>query len=184
VALSFVLLNAPVQLAMTHQVAHLVESGIPRMTAAGLVGLMGLFSIAGKVGWGFLSDRWWLEWTYAAGILILVAGIAALLALGPSSPAWLIYAYAACLGVGYAISPALTPILTGRFFAGPNFGAVFGVLAMVHNSGGAAGMWLAGYAHDLTGSYRLPLLASMASAVLAGVAIWLLAPRRIAPKSQ
>lgn len=178
IALSFVLLNAPVQLTLTHQVAHLVEGGMSRMTAAGLVGLMGVFSIAGKVGWGYLSDRWWLEWTYTAGIVALVAGIGALLALEPGSSRWLVYAYAACLGFGYAISPALTPILTGRFFAGPRFGTIFGALALVHNGAGAAGMWIAGYAHDLTGSYRMSLLASIGSALLAAVAVWLLAPRR------
>jgi len=178
IALAFVLLNAPVQLALTHQVAHLVESGLPRIAAAGLAGLLGLASIPGKVGWGYLSDRWCLEWTYSAAIAAFVAGLAGLLCAGPGAPAWMLYASAVGLGVGYAVSPALSPVLTGRFFPGPHFGTVFGTLAMVHNGAGAAGIWLGGYAHDLSGSYRLPLGLSVACVVLAAAVIWLLAPRR------
>jgi predicted MFS family arabinose efflux permease len=179
IAAAFILLNAPVQLAVTHQVAHLIETGLPRITAAGVVALMGLASIPGKIGWGFLSDRVRLEWTYAAGIAALVAGLGGYLALGPEAPGWLPSVAAVFLGVGYAVSPALTPVLTGRFFPGREFPAAFGALALIHNTAGAAGVWLAGYAHDLTGSYRLPLTVSMASALFAAAAVWLLAPRRI-----
>jgi MFS family permease len=130
------------------------------------------------VAWGFLSDRWPLEWTYTAGIASLVAGMAGLLSVGPGSPGWVLHASAVCIGIGYAVSPALTPVLTVRFFPGRDFGAVFGTLAMMHNTGGALGVWLAGYAHDVTGSYRLPLFAAIVCGLMAATAIWLLAPRR------
>jgi predicted MFS family arabinose efflux permease len=178
VAAVFVLLNAPVQLTLTHQVAHLIEIGMPRLAAAGVMGVLGLASIPAKVVWGFLSDRWRLEWTYTGGIAALVVGIAGLLLVGPGSPGWALHAAAVCIGVGYAVSPALTPVLTVRFFPGRDFGAVFGTLAMMHNTGGAVGVWLAGYAHDVTGSYRVPLVGSIACGLMAAAAVWLLAPRR------
>ncbi len=179
VSLTFVFLNSPVQLVLTHQVARLVEAGQPKAFAAGIVGLVGLVSIAGKILWGYLSDRWWIEATYAAGIAFLVGGILALLAVGPQTGTWALYGYAALMGLGYAVSPAMTPVLGARFFAGRHFGAIFGALNLLHHSGGAAGVWLAGYAHDLTGTYTLSFRLCTVSALLSIACVWLAAPRRL-----
>ncbi len=181
VTLSFALLNAPVQLVLTHQVAHLVEVGYPKILVAGIVGLVGLVSIGGKILWGFLSDRWWLELIYLAGISCLVAAVLLALWMNPSSAVGSLYVYAILMGIGYAVSPAMTPILSGRFFGGSHFGVIFGALNLMHHAGGAAGVWLAGYAHDLTGSYRLPFFASILSATAAAGCVWLAGPRRTSP---
>jgi len=178
VAATFVLLNSPVQLVLTHHVAHLVGVGQPKVFVANVVGLVGLVSVAGKILWGYLSDRWWVEATYLTGIAFLIAGILTLMRVGPTTSAWGLYAYAILMGLGYAVSPAMTPILSARFFAGRHFGTIFGALNMLHQAAGAAGMWLAGYAHDLTGSYSLPFLLAIVSACLSLACVWLAAPRR------
>jgi len=179
------LLNGPIQLVLTHHVARLVEVGQPKLLVAGIAGLVGLVSIPGKIGWGFLSDRWWLEQIYLGGISCVIAGIIVLLLIGPASPLWSLYAYAVLMGVGYAVSPAMTPVIGERFFGGRHFGLIFGALNLLYHATGAAAVWLAGYAHDLTGSYRLPLLVSIVSAVAAAVCVWVAAPRRLQPqKSQ
>lgn len=178
VTATFALLNGPTQLVLTHHVAYLVEAGHSKMLVAGIVGLVGLFSIPGKIGWGFLSDRWWPELIYMAGGACVVAAILTLLAIDPASSVWSLYAYAVLMGFGYAVSPAMTPILSGRFFVGRHFGIILGALNTFYQSAGAAGIWLAGYAHDVTGSYRLPLLGSIASVGLAVACVWMAAPRR------
>ena len=178
VTTAFTCLNSPIQLLLTHHVAHLVETGLSNLLVAGVVGLIGVVSIPGKILWGFLADRWWPEWIYLAGCSCVLAGIAVLLGIGPLSPLWGLYVYAVLMGVGYAVSPAMTPIMSGIFFGGPHFGVIFGCLNMLYHAGGAAGVWLAGYAHDLTGNYRLPFAASMASAAATVVLVWLAAPRR------
>lgn len=179
VAATYVFLNGPTQLVLTHHVAYLVEVGQSKMLVAGIVGLVGLFSIPGKIGWGFLSDRLWLELIYLAGSACVVGAILTLLGIGPSSSVWSLYGYAILIAFGYAVSASMNPILSGRFFMGRQFGVVLGTLNTFYHGAAAAGIWLAGYAHDLTGSYRLPLLASIASAGLAAGCIWLAAPRRI-----
>lgn len=183
VTLTFTFLNSPVQLVLTHQIAHLVEVGHSKILVAGIIGLLGLVSIPGKILWGYLSDRWWPELIYLAGCGFVIAAILMLLRMGPMSAVWNLYAYAILMGIGYAVSPAMTPIMCGRFFGGRHFGAIFGALNMLYHAGGAAGVWLAGYAHDLTGDYRLPLLASIGSAVVAAACVWLAAPRRIPPQA-
>lgn len=181
VTATFVFLNGPTQLVLTHHVAYLVEVGHPKMLVAGIVGLVGLFSVPGKIGWGFLSDRWWPEWIYLAGAACVVTAIFTLLAMGQPASVWSLYAYAVLMGFGYAVSPAMTPILSGRFFVGHHFGIILGALNTFYQLAGAVGMWLAGYAHDMTGSYRMPLLGSIASTSLAVACVWLAAPRRFQP---
>ena len=179
VTATFSLVNSPTQLVLTHHVAHMVEAGQAKMLVAGIVGIVGLMSIPGKILWGYLSDRWWLELVYAAGVSCLVASIAVLMAMTPASSAWTLYAYAILMGFGYAVSPAMTPMLSGRFFAGPHFGAILGGLSVFYHTGGAIGVWMAGHVHDLTGSYHVALVAAMLCA-LAGVGTaWLAAPRRV-----
>ncbi len=58
-------------------------------------------------------------------------------------------------------------------------GRMFGALNLLHHAGGAPSVWLAGHAHDVTGSYRRPFLLAIASACLALACIWLAAPRRL-----
>ena len=184
VAATFMLLNAPTQLVLTHQVAYLVEVGHSKMLVAGIVGLVGLFSIPGKIGWGLLLDRWWPEWIYVGGAGCIVAAILTLLAIDSAASHWGLCGYAVLMGLGYSVSPAMTPILSGRFFGGRHFGIILGALNTFYQSAGAAGMWLAGYAHDVTGHYRTPLHGSILSATAAVVCVWLAAPRRIPPRSR
>ncbi len=63
--------------------------------------------------------------------------------------------------------------------AGRHFGAIFGTLNIVHHAGGGAGMSLAAYARNLTGSYTTPFLLAIANAVLSLACVWLAAPRRL-----
>lgn len=183
VTAAFAFLNCPIQLVLTHHVAHLVEVGHSKLLVAGIVGLVGLVSIAGKIWWGYLADRWWPEWIYAVGCAFVVAGILVLLGVGPASPLWSLYAYALLMGVGYSVSPAMTPIMCGIFFAGPHFGVIFGCLNILYHAGGAAGVWAAGYIHDLTGTYRLSFSASVVSAGTTVLLVWLAAPRRLRARS-
>ncbi len=179
VTATFSLINSPTQLVLTHHVAHMVEVGHGKMLVAGIVGIVGLMSIPAKILWGYLSDRWWLELVYATGVSCLIASIAVLMAMTPASSTWVLYAYATLMGFGYAVSPAMTPVMGGRFFAGPHFGAILGGLSVFYHTGGAIGVWLAGHMHDLTGSYRLALVAAMLCAMAGLGTAWLAAPRRV-----
>ncbi len=181
VAATYVFFNGPTQLLLAHHVAYLVEAGQSSMLAAGIVGLVGLVSVPGKIGWGFLSDRIWLEWIYLAGSLCVASASLTLLAIGPASPSWNLYGYAILIAFGYAVSASMNPILSGRFFMGRRFGVLLGILNTFYQGAAAVSIWLAGYAHDMTGGYRLPLIGAIASVGLAAGCVWLAAPRRVRP---
>ena len=176
--LTFTLLNGPTQLALTHQVAHLVEVGQPKSFVAGIVGLIGLVSIPGKILWGYLVDRWWVELVCLAGTACLIASLVALLVIGPATTVWGLVVYAVLMALGYAVTAAMIPVLCGRFFSGPHFGTIFGAISIQYSLGSAIGVWLAGYIHDATGSYQLAFLGSIVSAAIAAGCLWIAAPRR------
>jgi predicted MFS family arabinose efflux permease len=164
--------NVASQTLHVHQVAYLVDHGLAAITAASVVGVVGLASIVGKTGGGWLSDRIEREVVYIGGIAILVASAFVLLALKTGSSAWPAYGYAVLLGVGYSVTAAITPVIVSDRFSGPHFGAIVGVGLMGTAAGSAVGPWLAGSLYDATGSYTIAFLIAAGCGVVAGAACW------------
>jgi MFS family permease len=155
-----------------HQVAYLVDHGLAALAAASVVGVVGLASIVGKTGGGWLSDRVERELIYVTGIAILVASAFVLLALGAAPTRWAAYGYAVLLGLGYSVTAALIPTMVSDRFSGTHFGAIVGVGLMGSAAGSALGPWLGGRLHDATGSYTLAFLIAAGCGVVAGAAGW------------
>ena len=168
--------NVASQTLHVHQVAYLVDHGLAALAAASVVGVVGLASIVGKTGGGWLSDRVERELVYVAGIAILVSSAFALLAIGGSAgdppSRWAAYGYAVLLGVGYSVTAAITPVIVSDRFSGPHFGAIVGVGLMGTAAGSALGPWLAGRLYDATGSYTVAFLIAAGCGVIAGAAAW------------
>jgi MFS family permease len=164
--------NVSSQTLHVHQVAYLVDHGLAAIVAASVVGVVGLASIVGKTGGGWLSDRIDRELVYAAGIAILVASTFVLLALGAAPTRWGAYGYAVLLGLGYSVTAAITPAMVSDRFSGPHFGAIVGIGLMGTAAGSALGPWMAGRLYDATGSYTLAFLIAAACGAVAGAAGW------------
>ncbi|MEQ8231886.1 MAG: MFS transporter [Gammaproteobacteria bacterium] len=160
------------QTLQVHQVAFLVDHGIAALAAASVVGVVGLASIVGKTGGGWLSDRVERELVYVAGVAVLVASVFALFAVGRHTSQPGAYGFAVLLGIGYSATAALVPAMVSDRFQGRHFGAILGIGLLGSAAGSAFGPWLGGYLFDLTGSYTLPFGIAAASGVVAGVAGW------------
>ena len=155
-----------------HQVAYLVDRGLVAMVAASVVGVVGLSSILGKTGGGWLSDRVDRELVYMSGIAVMVASALALLLIEGDSSRWALYGYAVLLGIGYSVTAALIPTMVSDRFSGPHFGAIVGLALTGTAAGSAVGPWLAGTLYDATGSYTIPFLIAAACGLVAGAAGW------------
>jgi MFS family permease len=155
-----------------HQVAYLVDHGLAAIVAASVVGVVGLASIVGKTGGGWLSDRIDREIVYVAGIAILVSSTFVLLSLGTPPAAWAAYGYAVLLGLGYSVTAAITPAMVADRFSGPHFGAIVGIGLMGTAVGSAIGPWGAGRLYDATGSYTVAFMIAAGAGVVAGAAGW------------
>jgi MFS family permease len=164
-----------------HQVAYLVDQGVSALVAASVVGVVGFASIVGKTGGGWLSDRVEREVVYVAGIVVMLAAVAALAAIGQAPARWAIYGYAVLLGLGYSVTASLIPAMVSDRFSGPHFGAIVGAGLMGSAAGSALGPWIAGYLFDRTGSYAIAFAIAAASAVAAGAAGWRARMPRVRP---
>ncbi|MGE0484149.1 MAG: MFS transporter [Gammaproteobacteria bacterium] len=160
------------QTLQVHQVAFLVDHGIAALTAASVVGVVGVASIFGKTGGGWLSDRLERELVYIAGIAILVSSVFVLFKVGHHTSPLGAYGFAVLLGVGYSATAALTPTMVSDRFQGEHFGSILGIGLLGSAAGSASGPWLGGRLFDLTGNYDLPFLIAAGAGVTAGVAGW------------
>ena len=165
------------QIMMTHQVAHAVARGFDSGTIAWAFALSGIFTAAGNVLGGFLSDRWGREWVFSLGSSIGVLGIWSFGALdGPTDLLRLLIYVAAGLGFGMRIS--LLTAIPADLFAGRHFGSILGFANGGGGLGGFIGPFLAGYLFDRTGDYTLAFAVSAVAILGSAVAVWIAAPRR------
>jgi MFS family permease len=66
-------------------------------------------------------------------------------------------------------------------FHGKSYGAILGLLVLGIAMGGTVSPWLAGYMHDVTGSYTSTLFLLLAALVASGLFFSLVAPGRLSP---
>jgi MFS family permease len=162
-----------------HQTKFLIEIGFSPLDAAWALGLVSVVAIPGQIALGALSDRIGREWVWTAGCAGFAICYLALLALEHSPARPLLYAMVISQGfLGYALTSVMGPI-AAEIFEGPHYGSIFGTLTVALIAGGAAGPWIVGVLHDLTGSYRLGFLLAIGCCVVSAAAIWIAAPRKV-----
>jgi MFS family permease len=155
-----------------HQVAYLVDHGMQAMAAAVIVGIVGVASIVGKIGGGWLSDYIERELVYVWGISILVGSVFVLMVVGETGQHYGAYFYACLLGIGYSATAALMPAMMSDRFEGSSFGSILGTGLFGSALGSAVGPWMGGFLFDVTGSYTLPFFVAALCGITAAAAGW------------
>jgi MFS family permease len=166
-----------------HQVAYLVDHGLSAMVAASVVGVVGLASVVGKTGGGWLSDRFERELVFVCGIAILVASVAVLAWTGRMPSAFGTYTYAIMLGIGYSATASLVPAMMSDRFSGVYFGSIIGIGLFGSALGSAIGPWLAGLTFDRTGSYDTAFVIAAIAGIASGSAGWIARVLRLRERS-
>ena len=159
--------------AITHIAALLTDRGVPGQSAALAVSAMGAASLFGRLGAGWLLDRF-----FAARVafgLLATAALGTFLLAGASSLAMGLVA-ATLIGVGMGGEADVTPYLLSRYFGLRAFSTLYGFTWTAYAIAGAIGPILMGRAFDLTGSYTT-LLTVLALATLAVATLMLMLPR-------
>jgi MFS family permease len=155
-----------------HLVPILEDRGVPPMTAAANAALVGIFSLIGRIGTGLLLDR--MRSNLVGALSYVLPTIACVLLLLPGSGA--IGQLGAVVVIGLAVGSELDVItyLATRHFGMRRFGALFGAVYIPIALGSAGSAYLAGLAHDITGSYTLFLQLSIAGMLLGALALYTL----------
>ena len=160
------------QIVLTHQIAHAVDVGYPKLFAASIFGLMGVVSIFGRLLFGYLTDVMKNETVFAWVQATSLIGIAALLVLHDNSSPGLLYTYALFYGLGQGSRALVLSAISADLFLGKSFGAIYGYFTLSVGIGGGFGAWIGGFIFDATKSYFAAFLFSMACAVLAAIGVW------------
>jgi MFS family permease len=154
-----------------HQVAHFVDRGVPRLTAATAFGGAGLITAFAYIGFGTLSDRIGRERAFYLGAAAQVTALVMLLSLPTNASLVYIYGYALLWGIGEGSRSGLLTAITSDYFSGTQLGSIVGTLGAFFGLGAAAGSWAGGLIFDAQGSYTLALISAGVATILACVCV-------------
>jgi MFS family permease len=147
-----------------HLAPHAMDIGIPSMKAAGIVSIIALGGIVGKLVFGVL-----VGWTGArkaiCGCLIIFT--LSQLILFFSTELWMLYGFAMVFGFAYGGMVTLTNVGTAEFFGVRFIGTILAVYFYVTSLGGLLGPPIFGFIFDRTGGYQLAFFISI---LLSGLA--------------
>lgn len=136
---------------VVHFVPILTDRGAEPLSAAAMASLVGIFSIIGRLGTGFLLDRFPGHVIGSIAFLIPILGCSLLLVEG-SNPVFQAVA-AAVFGLTLGSEVDVIAYLAAKYFGLKNFGALYGALVMALSMGTAFGPLSAGALYDAFGSY-------------------------------
>ena len=167
---------------IAHQVYYLRDIGFDPMAAASLFSVFGASFVVGTISSG-LSDRLGRIPVFLPGSLAAAISILFLFAAQDSQSMVMPVLFAICAGFGLGITPPTCFAGVADCFHGRNYGSIQGTAILAVALGAAIGPWLAGYLHDVTGSYRIPFSLVLVAILLAAVLMWLAKPKKgVAPR--
>lgn len=154
---------------IVHFVPILTERGATPLGAAGVASIIGVSSIVGRLGTGFLIDRFSASLVGAVAFLLPVISCVLLLLDGsnPSSQA----IAAALFGITVGAEVDVIAFLTTRQFGLKNYGIIFGAIVTAIAAGSAVGPLAAGAAFDVFGGYAQFLAITMGTMLLGAACI-------------
>jgi MFS family permease len=162
-----------------HQTKYLLEIGFSPSVAAWALGLVSLLGIPSQIVLGHMSDRIGREWAWSASGLGFAICFATLIALGHAPSLTLVYVMVAAQGLlGYGVTAVMGAVVL-EIFQGKHYGSIFGTIMLASLAGGAAGPWVTGVLHDITGTYTVAFMVGIGVSVVAAATIWLAAPGKV-----
>jgi len=160
IAIGFFFISAIIAGLLINLVPLLVDRDMTQMAAAGIAGVLGFAVVFGRVGVGFLIDRFPAP-LVSAVMFCITAGGCLLLSLD-NIPTAVIQIAVISLGFAAAAEIDLVAFLASRFFGLKAYGKIYGVQLSIFYLGAAIGPLAVGQLYDLFGSYNQSLYAGIA----------------------
>ncbi len=153
-----------------HLAQMLQGQGFSLAAAAGIVSTQGLSILVGRVGTGFLLDRFWAPLVTLP--LLSAPALACWLLAGDGLTTGLAVLSAVVLGLAAGAETDLVAFLAGRYFGMAHYGKVYGFLYVPFGLASSVSPAVYGWVRDTTGSYD-PML-HVAMGLFVGGAVLLL----------
>ena len=140
---------------VSNMVPVMASQGFGPAEAAGIAGLLGIGSFAGRIGTGYLIDRF--NSSLIAGSLVLMPVISCLLLLQFGESAALASAAVIIMGLALGAEVDVIAFLAAEKFGTARFGTIFSVINAGWTLATAVGPLLISLSYDMTGDYRLAI---------------------------
>ncbi len=134
----------------THLIPYAIESGVPAMVAASVIGVMGLANVPGSLISGWLADRWDPRKVLAA---IFASRVVALVLLPYMTDAAGLFGFAVLFGFGWIAQRAPMTNIVTALYGKRAVGGILGWISPGHQIGAAAMAYVAGLIRVEAGSY-------------------------------
>ncbi len=154
--------------ATLHAIPLVEDMGHSRATAAAVLGSMGMVSIIGRLGGGFLNDILGTKTVNVGSVCTLALSC---LIIAYARELWHVWLFVALYAPSYGCSAATMPAIKGDYFGRRSFGSILGLSGMVQVCGSMLGPVYAAFVFETTGSYRLAFL-SFAVLLMAAAALF------------
>ena len=160
--------------ASVHSVPYATDIGMTAVAAAGILTIMGLIGIPGRIGIGFFGDRFNIKNTIVISFTLLSLGF---LGLVLSGTIWSLQVFALIFGVFSGVGILLAPFLA-ELFGLRALGTITGAVTSANSLGSAIGPTLAGGIFDATQTYKVAFILCAVLGIACAVIVWLLKPTR------
>jgi MFS family permease len=155
-----------------------IDSGIPPLVASGAPAAIGVGSLVGRIILSALLTEV-IQTTKVLFICFLFQGSSILLILG-SGEVWSFYLFGLLFGFFYSGTVPIFPTLLGRFFGLSALGTIYGFFGTSYSVAAIGGPFIAGYIHDITGTYLYPfVLAIVFCYIAASLSFFIKKPEKL-----
>lgn len=175
---ALMVMNAPAAGLVTQMVPLMTDMGLTRAAAAGLLSVLAVAVLVGRLGSGLLLDR--LPPRLVAAVFTSLPGIGCLLlVLAPELTPALAVVAVVLVGLQQGSETDLLAFFAVRQFGMRRYSSIYGGGVMMGLIGTAAGVWFMGWVHGETGSYDLALWLGVGMFPLAGALFLLLTAKPV-----
>ncbi len=153
IALSFFTFSVAEVGVLQSEVPYLQGIGFSAGMAAGLHGMVGLWSTIGKFFFGWLCDKIQPRFACAIGTAFQIVGTLLLMNIGLHSPAAYLWIYVIVMGLGVGNWLPTYSMMVSTNFGLLAYGSIFGVIGLGQSLGGSIAPFFTGTMYNAMGSY-------------------------------
>ena len=164
-AVAFGLRTMAISATVVHQIPFLTDTGISEQAAAGVLALMGLMSIPGRIGFGILGDYFNKRYLLAIAYAFQAAGILILLTADGIGQ---VFIFTVVFGLGWG-APNLLFAMRADYFGRKYFATIAGVEQSIVAIGTVIGPVYAGIVYDVNQSYQIAFVTFVLTIALGAV---------------
>jgi len=146
------------QVLMVHLVPYATDAGISPTLSAAALGLMGGFSVPGRLMSGFIADRVSWKITLALSCFGMALSLVWLLLL---EKAWMLYCFVSIYGICHGLRVPASVGILGEFFGLDSLGELIGIVAAIGTIIAAFSPYIVGFVFDAIRSYSIAFMIIM-----------------------